>query len=279
MGTGTSSSRGAKVDISSGDVIALQEQLARQTSIPLALQVAHYTPSFFPLLPIISPLTCKKITDAWDIIVNKEHVDGLGNKTSGITLFYNEFYEHLDKVDTSGKFEAVLARHVSGANQVAAKGAIIVRIVKFICNITEDGPETQQKLYMLGKMHNHIGIRPWQYSVFVQVLLMTISNRLGTAATNDVMEAWVNMFAFVLRSMLPPAIKGQVVETELSVNTSSEFQDSRVAAEIAEVEETVNLRRKFGGSVGSRSQASSGRSASERGDQSVTLLTMRHDVH
>jgi hemoglobin-like flavoprotein len=279
MGTGASASHGGARASKSNDIIQLQEEIGKSTSVPLAMQVAHYTPSFFPLLPIISPMTSKKITDSWEIIVRQEQVDGLGNKTSGITMFYNEFYEHLDKVDTSGKFEAVLARHVSGANQVAAKGAIIVRIIKFICNITQDGPETQQKLYMLGKMHNHIGIRPWQYSVFVQTLLMTISSRLGTAATNDVMESWVNMFAFVLRSMLPPAIKGQVVETELNVNTSSEFQDARVAAEIAEVEETVNLKRKFGGSAGSRSQVSSGRSSNDRADNSVTILTMRNDAH
>jgi hypothetical protein len=64
--------------------------------------------------------------------------------------------------------------------------------------------------------------------------------------------------------MLPPAIKGQVVETELSVNTSSEFQDSRVAAEIADSEDTVNLKKRWvgNGSVGSRSHASSARSNS-----------------
>jgi hypothetical protein len=160
-------------------------------------------------------------------------------------------------VDTAGKFEAVLARNVSGTNQLAAKGAIIVRIVKFVCSITEDGPETQRRLYMLGKMHNHLGIRPWQYSVFVQTLLLTISNRLGTGATNDVMESWVNMFAFVLRSMLPPAIKGQVVETELSVNTSSEFHDSHVAAAILEVEESAQLRKKFGSSASETRSTSS----------------------
>jgi hemoglobin-like flavoprotein len=186
----------------------------------MEVQVAHYTPASFPLIPVITPATSAKIVASWDKIVRKEHIDENGAKTAGITVFYNEFYEHLYKIDTAGKFEAVLARHVNGSNQIAAKGAIIVRIIKYICSVKDDSPETFKKLYTLGKMHNRLSIRPWQYSVFVQTLLLTISSRLGTEATNDVMDAWVNMFAFVLRSMLPPAIRGQVDEFEMNINTS-----------------------------------------------------------
>jgi hemoglobin-like flavoprotein len=254
------------------DIIEYQAKLGDKLSIPMAVQVAHYTPSFFPLTPVISPQTSQTIVAAWDKIMRNGTVDDFGAETSGITLFYNEFYENLHKVDTSGKFEAVLARHVSGANHIAAKGAIIVRIIKYVCTITNDSLETQKKLYMLGKLHNHIGIRPWQYSVFVQVLLLTISSRLGKAATDEVMEAWVNMLAFVLQSMLPPALKDLVVETELNANTSSEFQDARVAAEIAEVEETAQLRKRFGeGSVGNQSTLTTARSSNESEWKEATM--------
>lgn len=194
---------------------------AAKCSLPMEVQVAHYTPASFPLIPVITPASSEKVIASWDKIVRKEHIDENGVKTAGITVFYNEFYEHLYKLDTAGQFEAVLARHVSGGNQIAAKGAIIVRIIKYVCTVKDDSPETYKKLYTLGKMHSRLSIRPWQYSVFVQTLLLTISSRLGTEATNDVMDAWVNVFAFVLRSMLPPAIKGQVDEYEININTSS----------------------------------------------------------
>ena len=84
-----------------------------------------------------------------------------------------------------------------------------------------------------------------QYSVFVQALLLTISARLGTNATSDVMEKWVNMFAFVMKSMLPPAIENQVLETEININTSSEFADGKIANEVNAVEEVKELRRRF----------------------------------
>jgi hypothetical protein len=109
---------------------------------------------------------------------------------------------------------------------------------------------------MLGKSHSHKGIRPWQYAVFVQVLLLTIASRLGHDATIDVMESWVNLFAYVMKSMLPPAIKGQVVETELNINTSSGFDANRVAMEVEELEEIVSQNDnsvKGGSSKGNRS--------------------------
>jgi hypothetical protein len=59
-----------------------------------------------------------------------------------------------------------------------------------------------------------------QYTIFLQCLVLTLSSRLGTAATGDVMEAWVNAFAFVCKTMLPLAIDGQVDNTEINITTS-----------------------------------------------------------
>jgi hemoglobin-like flavoprotein len=66
----------------------------------------------------------------------------------------------------------------------------------------EDSEETQLKLYMLGKSHASKFIKPYLYSVRSNVA-QTVAFRLGTDATNQIMEAWVNQFAFVMRSMLP----------------------------------------------------------------------------
>ena len=178
---------------------------------------------------------------------------------SGMTVFYNEFYDRLEQLDSSGRFEAVLSRNTSGDNKIAAKGAILIRIIKFVLKIDTDTKDNQMMLFMLGKSHSQKAIRPWQYSIFVQTLLYTISSRLGVDATNDVMESWVNLFAFVMKSMLPPAIRGQVVETELSINTSSEFASGKLADEVAELEEVKEVRKKMkkgGKSAGQQSSTS-----------------------
>ncbi|CAN0402502.1 unnamed protein product, partial [Ectocarpus fasciculatus] len=202
-------------------ILALQEEYQKRT-IPQEVMVAHYTPSSFPLVPIINKRTCKLVAESWRAIVQQNECDSRGNMTSGITAFYNDFYQRLDILDTSGRFEAVLTRNVDGVSKLEAKGAILVRIVKFLITVEEDNDGMQYRLYQLGRSHSHKGIRPWQYAIFVQTLLLSISARLGTKASHEIMEGWVNMLAFVIRSMLPSAIKNQVVETEINVNVSSD---------------------------------------------------------
>jgi hypothetical protein len=150
-------------------------------------------------------------------------------------------------LDSSGKFEAVLSAHTSGTNKIAAKGEILIRIIKFALAINGDNPAVQLQLYMLGKSHVQRRIRPWMYSMFLDALLYTISSRLGAEATHEVMEAWVNLFAFILRSMLPQAIKGSVLETEIAVNTSSEFKNGKLGEMIKEVEEVAVLKQNLRG--------------------------------
>jgi hypothetical protein len=114
----------------------------------------------------------------------------------------------------------VLSKHTAGKNKIAARGALIIRIVDFVLKITEESTENEKILIQLGKSHNRKAIRPWQYAIFLQTLLLTIASRLGTGATNNVMEAWVNLFAYVVSIMLPRAIKGHVMDTEMIINTT-----------------------------------------------------------
>jgi hemoglobin-like flavoprotein len=137
-------------------------------------------------------------------------------RTSGLTLFYTEFYDRLTKDDSDGLFDALLTKHAVGQNQIAFKGAILVRIIKFLLTIKSDSHESQAKLVALGKAHNRKGIRPWQYSFFIRTLLLTISSRLGCQATADVMESWVHLFAYTFKYMLPHAIKGLINEREIN---------------------------------------------------------------
>lgn len=187
------------------------------------VMVAHFTPSSFPLVPIVDDNASSLCSLSWGkIIAQLVHVDRYST-ISGMTAFYNEFYDRLQMFDSSGKFDAVLSRHSSGQNKIVAKGSIILRIVNFVVRIQGNSRTNDTVLRMLGESHSRKGIRPWQYSIFVQTLLNTISSRLGVDATSDVMEAWVNLFAFVMKGMLPAAIKGQVIATELNINTSVEY--------------------------------------------------------
>ena len=219
----------------SNNIIKIQERLGKKYAIPLDVQVAHYTPSIFPLIPIINETNNRLCVDSWKLICNKKEITESGVELNGITLFYNDFYERLNMVDENKKIESVLSAHSTGLNKIAEKGAIIIRIINYALSIKQNDEQTQFRLYNLGKAHTKRAIRPYMYSVFVQALLYTISNQLGLYATHEVMEAWVNVFSFIMKSMLPPAIKGNTLETEICINTKTEFSSDNMKAQVQEI--------------------------------------------
>ena len=190
----------------------------------LDIQVSFYTPSSFPLLPVVSARSLKLCQDSWHIII-ADTVNELGSSVSGFTVFYNDFYDRLNVIDTTKAFDKVLSKYCYGHNKIATKGSIIIRIVKYILSLDFESKSTITKLGHLGKAHSTYGIRPWMYSLFVETLLLTIASRLGYHARAEVMEAWVNIFAFTFKHMLPTAIKGLVNEDELHVRVCPHAED------------------------------------------------------
>lgn len=236
-----------------GKIVTMQSKMQNIIKLPVQVQVAHFTPSNFPIDPIVSTEVNKLCLDSWAKILAQKSTNEDGEEINGLVMFYSDFYTRLALFDAQGQFEAVLAAHAGGLDLMSAKGAILVRIIKFVLAIEADSPSTQVMLFMLGKAHTQRHIRPWQYSVFINCLLNTMALRLGDDGTVAVMGAWVNMFAFVLQSMLPAAIQGLVVETECSVATSSEFQEGQLAEEIR-VAESLRKARKGAYSEGKTSR-------------------------
>ena len=216
--------------------------------------VEHFMPPTFPIIPVITPNTLKLCTESWNEIIREyEQVNELNisTKISGMTLFYTEFYDLLDRLDPAGTFDAVLSLHCGGQNKIAAKGAILIRIVKFALNLDFSNPkQVDYQLFMLGKAHGQKTIRPWMYSVFIQCFLNTIGNRLGSKATSEVMGAWVNLFAYILRKMLPPAIEGKIVETEFNAVITQDVLNDDVTNQ-------KDMRKKFEKASKSRSTTAS----------------------
>ena len=127
MGTAASVAHTSQVCSSANNIRDIQEKF-KKNIIPLELQVAHYTPSSFPLMPIIDPATHSLMSSSWAQIIKRDEINSIGVATSGITAFYNDFYDRLGTLDTSGRFEAVLARNVDGMSKLQAKGGILIRV-------------------------------------------------------------------------------------------------------------------------------------------------------
>lgn len=253
--------------LSYDDIATFNNAKMRTVQIPLEVQIAHFTPATFPIVPMVSHHTFELCEKSWLSILEKTETED-GAEIQGVTMFYNEFYRRLETIDSNGRFEAILSRHTNGSaeEKIIAKGAILVRIMKFALGIAKNFHDCQLTLFMLGRSHAQKEVRPWQYAALIDILLQTLSAQLGSKATNDVMEAWVHLFAFILRSLLPPAIEGQVVETEIYINTSSEFSGGRVMDEVAQIEEDRIMKKKYGGS-----DRGSVRSESINGDSAVSV--------
>ena len=199
-------------------IITDEEIGAKLKPTTFDLQVAHYSPPSFPLTPVVTANTIEICKASWKKIL--EPVERNGMSLSGMTVFFTEFYDTLERFDTAGKFETVLKKHTTGLNGIAAKGALLIRIINFALALDPSSEKTKFIVTSMGRTHNRLKIRPWQYSIFIQILVNTISSRLGNHATNTVMSSWVHLFAYLLHYMLPAAIKGLVVGSELDINVN-----------------------------------------------------------
>lgn len=91
-------------------IIARQEALQKRVGFSLEVQVAHFTPSSFPMLPTINKRTSRLCEESWARILENESEDDNNGKVSGMTMFYDEFYRRLEVFDTKGQYEAILVR-------------------------------------------------------------------------------------------------------------------------------------------------------------------------
>ena len=231
-----------KICASIPDVLLEQAIFEAEYARPVEVQVAHYTPSSFPLVPKVTNESMALCKETWDFITQPVEAPD-GQVVSGVTLFYTEFYDTLEVFDRTGKFETILRQHSGGSDTLAARGAILIRIIRYALALDPEDEKSQYMLFTLGKAHNQKRIRPWQYSIFVQVLLNTVSARLGSKATPEVMSAWVHLFAMILRCMLPLAIQGLVNETESDVNVATNLGDSKITDEIMREDEVREMKK------------------------------------
>jgi hypothetical protein len=235
----------------------------------IQLQVAHFTPCCFPMIPIVTVETMEICRGSWAKVLANVEKDG--QKISGMTVFYTEFYRILGIMDHGCYFEKALKAHAVGKNAIAAKGGIIIRVVNYTLSVDpENTDQMERNLRRIGKSHKQYNIRPWMYQGFVEALLTTFHVVLGPLATSDVMGAWCNLLALVTQFMLPYAIDGLANPHEIDANYSGSFlsakacsirskvvkQDSATATSHSWSIFSTNRTRKSKGSTDSKEDAS-----------------------
>jgi hypothetical protein len=67
--------------------------LQSRINIPLQVQVAHYTPSSFPMIPTVNKTTSELCAASWAIIEGQTIQINDYDTISGMAAYYSEFYE------------------------------------------------------------------------------------------------------------------------------------------------------------------------------------------
>lgn len=204
-----------------------QNNIQKMCNIPLKDVTSQYMPSSFPTDPVITRESNELCCKMWNKIINDEIITDYGDKISGKTTFYNEFYLILDVMDYNGNIDDVLLKNSLDEDKKTTKLDILMRIVKNILNVKDSSPETQKRLYLLGKTHSEKHIKPYLYSTVARTLIQSVYVCSGDDATDEAMDAWINQIAFVMKYMLVPVIETQIEETDLFKEPIGGFKNIR----------------------------------------------------
>jgi hypothetical protein len=76
-------------------VINHTKTMPSKTQIPLQVTVAHFTPSSFPMIPVVSKTSSALCADSWSRIVSNDFKKDGSISISGMTAFYNEVTKYI----------------------------------------------------------------------------------------------------------------------------------------------------------------------------------------
>lgn len=184
------------------------------------MQVEHYQPSILPIIPVINEHTHTLTNTSWEIIRNRHYANPLINEVpkAGHIYFYEVFFVKLfeKSYDLKEKF-----RDIRTQAHVMAQVIALALSIKY-----ENTEEKTVEIKAIGINHRNLVPKPWHYDIFITALCETIKECLESDAETHVMLAWLNVFSFIMRIMLPEALtEAHILPNEGAVS-SPKFVDN-----------------------------------------------------
>jgi hemoglobin-like flavoprotein len=203
--------------------------------------LAHYTPSIFPLIPVITNKTLELCKSSWATIKALKQKDLTGADISGAVYFYDQFYNRL--FDRHTLYKKLFP-------DIKTAGSVLIKVMNLACKLNPNELEDSIKtLTDLGIYHQMKDIRPWQYSVYAETLLPTIRHCIGSDSEgDDVMSEWAHLIAFVLKHLLPNALHfDQVITSESGITTENKFSNGDNQAALDNMSEVASVADRLRG--------------------------------
>ena len=129
----------------------------------------------------------------------------LGIETSScLTWFYDCFYNRLFDVNPS-------ARPLFKTN-IQSQGRVLMGIISTALNQLRDPDSFTAMLINLAHVHSQRGVRGMQYGIIGDVLFWTLKHCLGEAYDEKTSHAWIKIFSYMLKIIVPVAVADEILE-------------------------------------------------------------------
>lgn len=178
----------------------LTSKTSEETSRDVKLK--SYMPTTFPFEPDLNPTTVRICAVSWErVMMNCVN-----------EYFCEVFYNRLKVLDKSGRLNKVISMHCPGpeSSKIAmkARNVILLRMLSYAVHLDTESAIAHEALIRLARSHakftTMIGLE--SYALFVQNMVNTLEIFLGEDYSKDVANAWIQLFAYILKKFLGYAL-------------------------------------------------------------------------
>ena len=148
---------------------------------------------------------------------------------SCLTWFYDIFYKRLFDVNPSVKkyFKS----------NIQSQGRVLMGVISTTLSQLKDPEAFNTLLVNLAHVHSKRAIRGMQYGIMGDVLFWTLKYCLGTQYNSIMHFAWVKIFSYMLRIIVPVAVADEIAE----IRSQRSFTGKRVSPEVGGLSEQPSI--------------------------------------
>ena len=161
----------------------------------------------FPAYYSEDPVTledCARARESWLLVVEDrspvyQTQKAIMQASSCVSWFYDLFYERL--------FEVAASTKPLFKNDMQVQGKALVKMISAALGLLNDNVQLTDALQGLARGHAAKGVVSSQYGIVGETLLWTLERVLGEAFTDEVKGAWLRIYCFMLKVILPAAVE------------------------------------------------------------------------
>lgn len=121
---------------------------------------------------------------------------------TGKAMFMRLFKTHPNIQDTFPSFKGVSLDELMNSRSLYLHANRVMAVVENAISALDDADEVIDSLTNLGKKHQPWSLTQEHFRVLGDALLWALQEMLNTECTNQVIEAWKELFKFITRPML-----------------------------------------------------------------------------